>query len=80
MKFLLRTIRNVICGEARREPPPPKILGIPVQKILLGGEGDLRAKQYPYLTGDLLRPSTRALSGPHATFLADYERLGDLCW
>ena len=47
-----------------------------MQKILLGGEGDLRAKQYSYLTGDLLRPSTRALSGPHATFLADYERLG----
>jgi hypothetical protein len=48
-----------------------------VKKILLGGEGDVRAKQYSYLTGDLLRPSIRALSGPHATFLADYERLGE---
>jgi hypothetical protein len=64
-------------GATRPESTRTKLLEIPVKKILLGGEGDLRAKQYSYLTGDLLRPSTRALSGPHATFLADYERFGE---
>ena len=77
MRFLCRPITTVIREALRPEPPPAKILEIPVRKILLGGEGDLRARQYSYLTGDLLRPSTRASSGPHATFLADYERLGE---
>ena len=77
MKFLRRPIGTLIRAAARFVPPRPKTREIPVHKILLGGEGDLRAKQYSYLTGDLLRPSTRASSGPHATFLADYERLGE---
>jgi hypothetical protein len=77
MQFLHRPIRTLLHAAARFELPPPEIREIPVQKILLGGEGDLRAKQYSYLTGHLLRPSTRASSGPHATFLADYERLGE---
>jgi 2-polyprenyl-3-methyl-5-hydroxy-6-metoxy-1,4-benzoquinol methylase len=77
MRFLRRPIRILLQAAARFKPSQPKIREIPVQKILLGGEGPFRAKQYSYLTGDLLRPSTRASSGPHATFLADYERLGE---
>jgi 2-polyprenyl-3-methyl-5-hydroxy-6-metoxy-1,4-benzoquinol methylase len=76
MKSLLRTI-SAIRRKERSEPPPSERLEIPVRKILLGGEGDLRAKQYSYLTGDLLRPSTGASSGPHAMFLTEYERLGE---
>jgi hypothetical protein len=77
MRFLHQVRKTMTLGAARPEPTRPKLMEIPVKKILLGGEGDLRAKQYAYLTGDLLRPSTRALSGPHAMFLADYERFGE---
>jgi hypothetical protein len=60
-------------------PPPPKTREIPVQKILLGGEDDLRTKQYSYITGDLLRPSTCASSGPaHNLANRRTKRLGPI--
>ena len=55
---------------------PFKIENIPLGKILLGGENDLPGYKYSLITGDYMRPSTRAIDGPHSRFLADYLRDG----
>lgn len=55
---LLAAVHKLSNGSTRPRP-------VPVKKILMGGEGDVRAKQYAMLTGDLRRPSTATEQGPH---------------
>jgi 2-polyprenyl-3-methyl-5-hydroxy-6-metoxy-1,4-benzoquinol methylase len=63
--------------QGRPSPAPSKVLSVPIDKILLGGESDIRAREYAYLTGDIKRPSTPARLGPHASFLRAYVNHGD---
>jgi hypothetical protein len=50
---------------------------IPLDRILMGGEGGMRALAYARLTSDLMRPSTPVAEGPHVRLLREYERVGE---
>jgi SAM-dependent methyltransferase len=50
-----------------------------VDAILRGGEAGIPAGQYARLTGDLLRPSTRVMDGPHVELLRLFAQEGWAC-
>src|ERR1700759_3663486 len=50
---------------------------IPVSNLLMGGEQGSTASSFARLTGDLLRPSTPIIQGPHVEFLRAYVEIGD---
>jgi len=50
---------------------------IEIDKILLGGEGDLPGWKYSLMSNDLIRCSTRVSNGPHAKLLEDFEKKGN---
>jgi len=57
--------------------PAGRVAEIPLAKILMGGEGGMRALDYARLTEAPLRPSTPVTESPHAAFLRDFQREGD---
>jgi hypothetical protein len=54
-----------------------RVVDIQLEKILLGGENDLPGTTYALMTGDLMRPSTRCIDGPHAQLLKEYRNTGE---
>jgi len=50
---------------------------VPFDRLLVGGEAGISARQYALLIQDLKRPSTRFAEGPHVTFLQQYRSIGD---
>lgn len=49
---------------------------IPLHKILMGGEGEMRALAYATLTNDPMRPSTPVAESPHSCFLREFQKEG----
>ncbi len=57
-----------------------KTLKVPLEKILMGAEGDtLKGIEYAHLTGNYLRTSTKCQNGPHLKLLKDFEESGYRC-
>ena len=54
-----------------------KMINIPINKLLRGGENGIRAYKYAEITNDFLRPSTPVSDGPHIELLKLYENLGN---
>ncbi|WP_028650561.1 hypothetical protein [Nocardioides halotolerans] len=47
----------------------PWTVTVPVERLMLGGQNGLSARQFSEATGDLLWASTRVIDGPHADLL-----------
>jgi hypothetical protein len=78
MPTLLSRVRSKLrsLGERWRRSRAPE-REIPLDRILMGGEGGMRALAYARLTGDLMRPSTPVARAPHAQLLREYEQEGE---
>jgi hypothetical protein len=77
LKNISRPVLGPLWAYARRSARRLRSFDVPVEKLLRGGENEFRAARYAELTGDLLRPSTPAVRGPHVAFLREYERIGE---
>lgn len=50
---------------------------LPIESLLMGGEGGLPSATYARLTKDPLRPSTPISQSPHVNFLEMYDKIGE---
>lgn len=78
-----RATRDRLLSTARRLPVPtpvrrglgdallwqPRLVDVPLDRLLLGGQNQLPASEFARLSGDLGWPSRRVLDGPHADLL-----------
>jgi len=54
-----------------------RIVKVPVDRLLLGGENGINAYNYSLMVGDPMRPSRKVIYGPHVDLLKEYQRSGD---
>ncbi len=72
---LYQVVRNLLYVLGFRHSQ--KMIAIPLDRLLCGGENGLSAAQYARHTGNLLRPSTLFSRSPYVQFLEQYLRMGD---
>jgi hypothetical protein len=70
----MKKLTKLICNLIKKIDPRNiyYIKYISVDKILLGGEGDLPGWKYAQLSGDLVRPTKCAMDGVHFQFLKQF--------
>src|SRR5438270_9053260 len=71
MRGLQRRVTRMQEAGSRAKTRP-----VPLNRLLLGGEGNWRGYRYAHATGELIRPSVLAIDGPHAQLLRDYATVG----
>jgi O-antigen/teichoic acid export membrane protein len=54
-----------------------KAITVPLDRLLMGGEQGIDARTYALMIDDLLRPSRKAIDGPHAALLRAYRQMGE---
>ena len=76
LKFLFKKSKLFLPNFFKINPFIYQLKKINIDKILLGGEGDLSGWNYALRSNDLARPSTLISDGPHSKLIKHYKNEG----